>query len=85
MEEQIQQVLSYVQGVSVNIQKKNMIENLKNKSLEFPIVGNFLINLRQKFRNRDNKLVNVVELKKMEQEIKIMQEFVQKFRRAATI
>jgi len=49
-----------------------MIENLENKSLEFPIVGNFLINLRQKFRNRDNELVNVVELKKMEQEIKII-------------
>ena len=39
--------------------EENIIEDLENRSLEFPIVGNFLTDLKQEFGNRDNKLVMI--------------------------
>ena len=39
-------------------------------------VGEFLINLKKKFRGGDNKIIKVVELKKVKQEGKTMKEFV---------
>ena len=59
-------MLLYIQENLTDIWKKNVIENLKNESLEFLIVGEFLADLKQKFKNRDDKLVKVVELKKVE-------------------
>ena len=44
-------------------------------------MGEFLANLKQKFRNGNNELVKVTKLKKVEQELKTIEEFVQKFRR----
>jgi len=58
------------------------MEDLENRSLKFPIVEDFHTNLKQEFGNRDNKSVKVVELKRVEQGAKIIEEFVQKFRRA---
>ena len=43
VEEQIQWVLSYIQKGSVDIQKKNMLEDLERGLLEYEIVGEFLI------------------------------------------
>ena len=60
-----------------------MIEDLENRSLELTMVEDFLINLKQEFKSKDDELVKVVELKKIEQESKIMRKFIQKFRRAA--
>jgi len=40
---------------------------LKNNSLEFLIVGEFLANLKQEFGNGNNELVKIVKLKKVEQ------------------
>ena len=37
--------------------------------------------LKEKFREEDNKTIKVAELKKVEQESKTMEEFVQEFRR----
>ena len=59
-------MLLYIQEELTDIWKKNVIENLKNESLEFLIVGEFLADLKQKFENKDDKLVKVVELKKVE-------------------
>jgi len=36
------------------------------RQLGFPIVGNFLTNLKQEFRSGDNKSVKMAELKKIE-------------------
>ena len=44
-------------------------------------MGEFLVNLKQKFRNGNNELVKITKLKKVEQELKIIEEFVQEFRR----
>jgi len=76
VEEQIQWVLLYIQERSVDIWKKSVIEDLKNKSLEFPIVGEFLSDLKQKFRNGNDKSVKIAGLMKMEQGGKTMEEFI---------
>jgi len=52
-------------------------------SLVYVIVGEFLSNLKEEFSGENNKKMKVVELKKVEQGIKTMEEFVQKFRRTA--
>ena len=59
------------------------MEDLKNKSLEFSIIREFLTNLKQEFRNRNDESVKVAKLKKMKQESKTMKNFVQKFRKTA--
>jgi len=59
-------MLLYIQEELTDIWKQNVIEDLENESLEFPIVREFLANLKQKFENRDDKLVKVAELKKVE-------------------
>ena len=41
VEEQIQWVLSYVQGGLADIWKENVLENLKEGELEYESVGNF--------------------------------------------
>jgi len=58
-----------------------MIEDSENRSLELPTVGEFLANLKQKFRNKNNELVKVTKLKKIEQGSKTIEEFVQEFRK----
>ena len=59
------------------------MEDLKNKSLEFSIIREFLTNLKQEFRNRNDESVKVAKLKKMKQESKTMKKFIQKFRKTA--
>jgi len=46
-------------------------------------IWNFLLELKKKFSKRDERLVKVAKLKRIEQEEKIMEEFVQEFGRAA--
>ena len=66
VKEQIQQILSYIQGRSVNIWKKNIVKNLENRELEYITVGKFLMDLKKKFREGDNETMKVTELKKVE-------------------
>ena len=42
------------------------MKNQENRSLEFATVRDFLTNLKQEFRNGNNKLVKVAELKSVE-------------------
>ena len=58
-----------------------MLEDLKEGLLEYKTVGEFLVEIRKEFGRGDKKLVKVVELKRLEQESKIIEEFVQEFRR----
>jgi len=60
-----------------------MLEDLEAGLLEYETVGEFLAEIRKEFGEEDKELVKVAELKRLEQEGKIMEEFVQKFRRAA--
>ena len=45
---------------------KEKCNDLKNESLKFLIVEDFLINLKQEFGNRNHKLVKMVELNRIE-------------------
>ena len=82
VEKQMQQVLLYIQGRSVNIQKKNTIKDLKRELLNYKVVGKFLADLKEEFRG-DNKIMKVAELKKVEQGSRTIEEFIQEFRRTA--
>jgi len=62
VEEQIQWMLSYVQGESVDIWKENMLENLKGGLLEYKSVGKFLADIKKEFGGGDKVSVKVAEL-----------------------
>ena len=65
VDKQVQWVLLYIQRRSADIQKDNTIKDLENSSLEFMIVENFLTDLKQEFRNKNDNFVKVAELKKV--------------------
>jgi len=66
----------YVQRGAADIWKKSILEDLKGGLLEYETVGEFLVDIRKKFGERDEKSVKVTELKRVEQESKMMEEFV---------
>ena len=68
---------------SAGIWKKNIIENLKSGNLSHIITEEFLSDLKEEFSGENTKTIKMVKLKKLKQKNKIMEEFVQKFRRAA--
>ena len=76
VEEQIQWVLSYVQGGSADVWKKNMLEDLEAGVLEYETVGEFLVDIRKEFGGGDEESVKVAKLKKLEQGEKTMEEYV---------
>ena len=83
VEEQIQWVLSYVQGRSADVWKENVLEELEAEELEFKTVGEFLAEIKKEFGEGEEESVKAVELRKLEQEGKIMEEFVQEFKKTA--
>ena len=83
VEEQIQWVLLYVQGGSVDTWKKNILEDLKGRLLEYETVEEFLTEIKREFRGGDEELVKVAKLQRLKQGNKMMEKFVQEFRRTA--
>jgi len=59
------------------------LEDLEEGLLEYENVGEFLADIRKEFEGGDKELVKVVKLRKLEQESKTMEKFVQEFKRAA--
>jgi len=55
------------------------LEDLEGGQLEYEIAGEFLADIKKKFEGEDKEIVKVTELKKLEQEGKTMEEFVQEF------
>ncbi len=47
------------------------------------MAGEFLVDIKKEFGEGDKESIKVAELRRLEQESKIMEEFVQEFRRAA--
>ena len=47
VEEQIQWVLSYIQGGSADIWKENVLEDLEGELLEYETVGEFLTDIKR--------------------------------------
>jgi len=82
VEGQIQWILSYVQGGSADVWKENIMEELESGEIEYETAEEFLISLKKEFRGGEDKSVKVVELRKLEQGGRMMEEFMQKFKRA---
>ena len=80
---QVQWILSYVQGGTADMWKENIMEKLEAGELEYKTVEEFLISLKKEFSRGEEELVKAVELRKLEQGGKTMEEFVQKFKKAA--
>jgi len=83
VEEQVQWVLSYVQGGLVDVWKENIMEELEAGEVEYESVEEFLTSLKKEFGGGEEESVKAVELRKLEQGGKSMEEFVQEFKRAA--
>jgi len=83
VEEQVQWVLSYVQGGSADVWKENVMEELESGEIEYESVEEFLMSLRKEFGGGEEESVKVAELRKLEQGGKTMEEFVQEFKQAA--
>jgi len=60
-----------------------VLEDLEEGVIEYESVGKFLIAIKKEFGSRDEESVKVAELKKLKQGERMMEEFVQEFRRAA--
>jgi len=82
VEEQVQWVLSYVQGGSADVWKENVMEELESGEIEYESAEEFLMSLRKEFGGGEEESVKVVELRKLEQGGRTMEEFVQEFKRA---
>jgi len=83
VEGQIQWILSYIQGGTADVWKENIMEELEAGELEYETAEEFLTSLKKEFRGGKEELVKVVELRKLEQGRKTMEEFVQEFKRVA--
>jgi len=55
----------------------------KENVMEYKTVEEFLISLKKEFSGGEEELVKAVELRKLEQGGRMMEEFVQEFKRAA--
>ena len=59
------------------------MKDLESGNLSYATIGEFLSDLKQEFSGGDDEMIKVAKLKKIEQGSRTMEEFVQKFRRAA--
>jgi len=82
VEKQIQWILSYIQRGSADVWKENVLEDLEIGELEYESAGEFLAGLKREFGGEDEEVVKVAELKRIEQEGKTMEEFIQEFKQA---
>ena len=76
VEEQVQWVLSYVQGGSADVWKENVMEEMEAGEVEYESVEDFLACLKKKFGGGEEESVKAVELRKLEQGGRTMEEFV---------
>ena len=63
--------------------KENMMEELESGEIKYETVEDFLTSLRKEFGGGEEELVKAAELRKLEQGGRMMEEFVQKFKRVA--
>jgi len=79
----VQWVLLYIQGGSADIWKENVMEELETGEMEYETVKEFLTALKKEFGRGEEESVKATELRKLEQGGRIMEEFVQEFKRVA--
>ena len=76
-------MLSFVQGELADIWKENILEDLEERLVEYESVEEFLMAIKKEFGGGDKKSVKVAKLKKLEQGGRMIEEFVQEFKRTA--
>ena len=72
-----------MQEGSADVWKENVMEELESGEIEYEITEEFLMNLKKEFGGGEDELVKVVELRKLEQGGRTMEEFLQEFKKAA--
>ena len=83
VEEQVQWVLSYMQGESADVWKENVMEEMESGEVEYESAEEILASLKKEFRGGEEESIKAAELRKLEQGGRMMEEFVQEFKRAA--
>ena len=83
VEEQVQWILSYVQGGLVDVWKENIMEEMESAEVEYESAEEFLTCLKREFGRGEEESVKAAELRKLEQGGRTMEEFVQEFKRTA--
>jgi len=58
-----------------------VLEDLKVEKVEYESTGEFLTQIKKEFGEGDEESMKVAELKRIEQESKMIEEFVQDFKR----
>ena len=66
-----------------DIWKENVMEELEAGEVEYESAEEFLTSIRKEFGGGEEESVKAVELRKMEQGGRIMEEYIQEFKRAA--
>ena len=56
--------------------KENILKDLEAEALEYETVVEFLADIKRKFREGEKEIVKVVELRRLEQGKKTIEEFV---------
>ena len=64
-----------------DVWKENVIEELEAEEIEHETVEEFLTSLKKEFGEREEESVKVAELRKLEQGRRMMEEFMQEFKR----
>ena len=83
VKEQVFWILSHMQGGSADIWKENVMEELEAGEMEYETVEEFLTVLKKEFGREKKEAVKAMELRKLEQGKKMMEEFIQEFKRVA--
>ena len=76
VEEQVFWILSHVQGELADIWKEDVMEELEVGEKEYEMAEEFSTVLKKEFGRGEEKSVKAVELRKMEQGGRTMEEFV---------
>ena len=65
-----------MQGGSADVWKENVIKELESGDIEYESTEEFLTSLRKEFGGGEEESVKAVELRKLEQRGRTMEEFV---------
>ena len=72
-----------MQGGSADIWKENVMKELETGEVEYESVEELLTSLRKEFGGGEEESVKAAELRKIEQGGRMIEEFVQEFKRTA--
>ena len=65
----------------MDVWKENILEDLEAGEIEYELAGEFLAELKREFGEGKEESVKAAELRKLEQEERMIEEFVQEFKR----